>query len=657
MTPTLRHCYTVLARAARPRDRLTVSDWADRYRWLSSKQSGERGRWRTARNPILGEIMDSLSVSSPVREIVVMKSSQVGVTEASVNWLGYILDHAPAPAMVLMPTLEARDTWKVQKLNPLLQETERVRDILGGLRSRDAANSKDAIDFPGGILFLAGGNSPNSYAQKSARYVMLDDLDRFPGEVGKEGDAVMLARGRCKSFPRYKLLLVSTPTVKDASLIEREYQASDRRRYHVHCPACGAAQTLRWPNLRWLPDFTHVWYECEACGQHIEEHHKPGLLAGGRWIAEDLDCPRRGYHISALYAPIGLGPTWTDLAREFVVAKDGPATLKTFVNTHLGETWEDRTTALKSNDLARRAEDRDMLVIPPGCLALTCGIDTQDKWLAVQLIGWGRIDGQDHLWILDWHELPGDTTQMQVWDELEAYLKVQHRNAHGRPLRIRAVAIDSRGHRGEQVRAFVQRPLGISVYAVQGATTRMGRAIAQTPSYPDKDWKGRAIKSGVGIWNIGTEHAKDYLYGHLAADGEKPEAERLIRFPSGLPVEYFDGLLSEVYDPESRRYVQRNGARYKRNEPLDTLVYAWAIAQHPAVLLGRNRKGKPDPNYWERLAAVLESPGASAVAAEAPVHTSAPAPSSDPGHAPPDLTAQLAASRFAQMLKARRHGR
>ena len=141
-----------VARALKPRERLTVSQWADRHRVLTSKQAGETGRWRTSRNPMLREIMDALSITSPVREITIMKSSQVGVTEASINWIGYIIEHAHFPAMVLMPTLEARDTWKAQKLNPLLTDTACIRAILGALKSRDAANSKDMIDYPGGIL-------------------------------------------------------------------------------------------------------------------------------------------------------------------------------------------------------------------------------------------------------------------------------------------------------------------------------------------------------------------------------------------------------------------------------------------------------------------------------------------------------------------------
>lgn len=633
------YCYARLAAGTRPRDRLTVSDWADRHRILSSKQSGERGRWRTARNPILREIMDCLSHTSPVREVVVMKSSQVGVTEAMINKIGYNIDHAPCPTMVLMPTLESRDSWKVQKLNPLLQETDAVRAVLGGLRSRDAANSKDVIDFPGGILFLAGGNSPNSYAQKSVRDMMMDDLDRFPAEIGEEGDPVALARGRCKSFPRYKLLLVSTPTIKESSLIEREYKLTDQRRYHVHCPACGEAQPLAWENLKWeqvnKPP-QRAWYECASCGHEIEEHHKPAMLAGGAWVPAHPEVKRRGYHVSALYAPIGLGPSWLALATQFLEAKADPGTLKTFVNTNLGETWEDQTTALKTNDLEKRMElEHDLGQIPPGVVALTAFIDTQDAWLDCHLLGWHEGGYR----LIDWHQIQGDTARPEPWNEAAVWLNTVRTNAWGRPVRIHAVGVDSRGHRGQQVREFVQRrDLRVKVLACQGSTSRLGRAISLSPSWPDKDRRGKPIKGGYGVWNIGTEFCKDYLYGHLVADGELPVESRRYRFPAGLPTEYFDGLLSEVYNPETRRYEQKKGARYKRNEPLDGIVGAWAVGQHKEVNIGRYRNGKPDAGWFARMRAVLEAGAPGVVdAQEQPVNETA-APGAQPPQPRPVAT-------------------
>jgi phage terminase large subunit GpA-like protein len=544
-----------------------------------------------------------------------MKSSQVGITEVVVNAIGYTIEHDQCPVMVLMPTLESRDTWKAQKLNPLLTETEVIRDVLGGMRSRDAANRQDMLDFPGGILFLAGGNSPNSYAQKSVRRLIMDDLDRFPEEIGKEGDPVALGRGRLKAFTRSLFVKISTPTFKGASLIDREYEAGDQRRYHVPCPTCGKLQVLRWENLQYSkPVLTSAWYVCEHCGFEIQEHHKPVILRehgyGGsaRWIAERPEVKERSYHISALYAPINLGPSWLDLAQEWIFAneqtKNGDTGLLcTFTNTQLGETWRVESSKLTAHDLERRMEDVPPRTIPVGCLALTVGIDTQDKWLAVKLFGWGA---HNH-WVIEYHAINGDTTLDEPWNQLEEYLNTALVNQFGKPMRIRAAGIDSRGHRGEQVRNFIaRRSLKVPVYAVQGSTLRINRPIALTPSYPDKSWKGKTLRGGYALWNVGTEHCKDYLLGHLATDAERAPEDRMIRFCNGLDTSYFNGLLSEYKDPVKKRYVQKKGAQHRRNEPLDTLVYAWAIGNHREVLLGRARNGRVDPHYWDRLAAVLE---------------------------------------------------
>jgi len=669
MTPPRRaHCYARLTAAVRPRERLSVSQWADRHRVLTTKQSGVPGRWRTAVNPMLQEIMDCLGVASPVREIVVMKSNQVGVTEAMINGLGYIMHHAPGPAMVLMPTLADRDTWKTQKLNPLLQDTPAVRDLLGGLRSRDAANRQDLIDFPGGILFLAGGNSPNSYAQKSARWLFMDDLDRFPAEVGDEGDPVSLARGRVKAFPhKYKLMLVSTPTIMGGSLIEREYLASDRRRYHVGCPHCGEMQPLAWGNVRY--DKTAVppqwaYYECRACAEPIEESYKPALLAGGQWIPERPEIKRRGYHINALYAPPGLGPSWLALATEWVAlhrSVDGarrgadPAQLKAFFNLHLGEPWEDRTSAVKPHHLAQRAESTPRGAIPPGVLALTLAVDTQDTWLDVTILGWRQWqdDGTPGWTPIDWLQIQGDTARMEPWDELERVINQERRNAWGNVVRLHAVAIDNRGHRGEQVRAFVARPgLAAPVYRVQGSTRRQSLIIAQSARDPDRDHKGRA--RGAGIWNIGTETAKDLIYGALSADGDLPPEQRRIRFPDGLPGEYYSGLLSELFNPTTGRYEQRRGAEFKRNEPLDGMVYAIAIGYHRSVQIGQRRQRiargdgsaqimmVPDAAWWARQAALLEP---SDQPADAPPPAAKPAPDPEPPPPPPRQRPQRPARR------------
>lgn len=565
MTNKFAHCLAAMADALAPRRALMVSQWADEHRELSGKQAGERGRWRTARNPMLREIMDSLSASSRVTDIWVIKSSQVGVTEATVNFLGYCIDHAPAPVMVLMPTLDARDAWKAQKLNPLLLETPVIRDLLGGQRSRDAANSKDMIDFPGGVLFLAGGNSPNSYAQRSVRYLIMDDLDRFPPEVGAEGDPVALAKGRTKAFARAKRLFISTPTVKGESLIERGHAESDQRRYHVPCPHCGHSQPLEWGGaeaahgIKWSsgPDGIDAWYVCAKCAQPIYEHQKPGMLAAGRWIATHPERSTRGYHISALYAPIGLGPSWRDLVEEWQIAVKSPGTLRTFVNTHLGECWEEQGDHVDPTGLMMRMEDYDEL---PRQLARTAGVDVQKDRLECTVVDWGV---GEEAWTMDHLIIPGDTAQPDVWQHLDDDL------AHWSP---QAVAIDS-GYNTSMVYSFVEKR--------RWALAIKGRAGPGVPIVEDEKSRRlrlrRQRKKGVTVNLVGDDQAKALIYSRLKITAVGPG---YIHFPNDASFddEYFAQLTAEKLVTKmrgTRPYAEWVQTR-PRNEALDCWKYALA---------------------------------------------------------------------------------
>ena len=310
--------YGAVADACRPRPLTTVSAWADQYRILSSKASGEPGPWRTARTPYLREIMDGLSASSPVQRLVLQFAAQTGKTEVGLGWIGYVMHHSPAPMLVVVPTLEVRKRWTKQRLDPLINETPALRELLAN-RKRDAANAEDMKDFPGGILVIGGANSPASLASMPIRYVLCDEVDRFPWEVGQEGDPLGLIDERTKTFPRRKVLLVSTPTVKGLSRIETEYEKSDMRQYHVPCPHCGEYQVLRWRHDDGSYGLVHsaatgaTRYACRACGTLIDEHHKPAMLERGLWIPRHPERPVRGYHLSGLYSPLGLGFTWSEL--------------------------------------------------------------------------------------------------------------------------------------------------------------------------------------------------------------------------------------------------------------------------------------------------------------------------------------------------------
>ena len=403
--------FSSFARAVRPRKSLTVSEHADAHRILSTKASSEAGRWKTSRTPFLKEIMDCMSVRSPVRRVVFISCTQTGKTEVGLNWIEYVVDHVPAPMLVVVPTLEVRKRWVRQRLDPMIAESEVLANLIHS-RKRDSANSEDMKDFPGGFLVIGGANSPASLASMPIRFVLLDEVDRFPWEVGKEGDPIGLIDERQKTFPRRKMLLVSTPTIAGASRIEEEYEYSDQRRYHVPCPHCDDLLVFKWDNLKWNKQLTHVDYICEHCGCPIEEHEKPKMLAAGRWIPGNPNSKIRGYHINGLYAPIGLGNTWLELAIEWMKVQNDKPKRKRFINTKLGETWEDRSRDVKPQHLMERAEPYQLRQVPPGCLIITAGIDTQDNRLAVNLLGWGRAEV---CCVLDYVELPGNPGISPLW--------------------------------------------------------------------------------------------------------------------------------------------------------------------------------------------------------------------------------------------------
>ncbi len=585
--------------ACRPRQRLSLSQWSDAHRVLSRKASSEPGRWKTSRTPYLRELMDCLSEHSDVKRIVFIKPAQIGGTEVALNWIGYVMSHSPAPMLIVTPTLEVRDRWITQRLHPLLRETECIAELFDAYASRTVSNSKDIKDFPGGILVLSGANSPSSLRSMPIRYVVCDEVDAFPWEVGGEGDPLGLVQARTSNFPRRKLLLISTPTIKDASRIEEEYQRSDRRRYHVPCPHCGEHQVLVWANLHWSKSpsglITHARYVCRECGAEIEEHHKTAMLDAGEWHPENPESPIRGYHLNGLYAPIGLGYSWLELAQEWQASHDDPPKLKRFVNTVLGECWEDRSRDIKPSALMQRAEAYPLRTVPPGCLILTAGIDTQDDRLSVQVLGWGRGEA---CWVLDWFELPGDPARDEVWMALSEKLNTPLRNAYGKDLVIQAAAIDTGGHHTHQVYTYARSNPARRVVAIKGSATPSRPILAGRPSAVDINHRGRVIRGGVKLYLVGTDTAKSAIFARLSGDADVEPASRLIHFPDGLDPDYYSQLTAEAFDPEKNRWVKRRG---RRNEALDTFVYAMAAAHHPELRVHAMRA-----RDWDKLEALLE---------------------------------------------------
>jgi phage terminase large subunit GpA-like protein len=595
--------YQSAHRAVKPKVSLSVSEWADANRILSGEGSAEKGPWRTSRTPYLREIMDSLSEDSTDRIVAFMKSSQVGGSEAGSNWIGYIMDHAKGPAAIVMPTERSLNDWVSQKFDPMASDTPAVAEVLAKKSNKSSDNNSQRKKFTGGILYFKTAGSTAELKSTSLRYAMADELDEWDWTTD-QGDPLGLLEVRLTTFHDRKLFAPSTPTMKDASRIEELFEGGDQRRFHVKCPHCGERQYLKWANLRWEKDAANpkrlasVYYFCEASGCVIDEHHKTAMLASGVWIPQAPQNPYKSYHINALYSPIGLGLTWTELAYEWISAQEDPAKLMRFINTRLGETYADRSHDLKPNVLMARAEPYDLRTIPIGCLVMTAGVDVQDDRLEIQITGFGV---NDKTWPIDYHVLYGNPADDKLWDALAQYLVASEFTNHfGKKLRIEATAIDTGGHHTHMVYAFVRNAPAkglLRVIACKGAST-YGRKILGKPTLQDVNWKGQTLKKGVALYIVGTDTAKHLLYNRLNGDNDKDPGERKVHFSTHLEQTYFDGLVAETFNPRKNRWELKKG---KRNEPLDTWVLSVAASHHPELYLDKWKK-----DAWLRRSAMIE---------------------------------------------------
>ncbi|XZG69249.1 phage terminase large subunit family protein [Chitinibacteraceae bacterium HSL-7] len=576
-----------------------IVDWADAYRYLPPT-SAESGRYRSGRTPFMRPVMRFLSPSNTaIDEIILVKGGQISGSETANNFIGFIMHIAPGPAMLVQPTVDAAKDYVRERINPLIEYTPVLRDRVAAAKSRQGDNTARFKRFPGGFLAVSGANSAQGLQSRAVRYLVLDEIDRYPKDVNNQGDPVGMATKRTDTYKRTrKIFKLSTPGNLEDSRIWKDYLETDQRRIFVPCPHCGHMDYLRWSNLRWpkgRPDEVRLY--CESCGAGIEEHHKTWMFerAEDRPTAVSKRPRTVGIHVPGLYSPLGWR-SWSDIVRDWEQAQEDLSRgddelMKKVVTLDLGEPYARQGEQAVTSELQARAESYPHRMVPHGGLVLTAAVDVQANRLELLVVAWGR---GEEAWIVDRHILWGDTLQEAVWRELDAYMVEPLRHQSGVPMRVTAYSVDSGdGTRQHMVYDYVRKRQALGAMAIKGANTLSAPELA-TPKMAEIDVGGRKVKSGVLLWMVGVHRIKTALYARLAV---ATPGRNCIHFGSWLPDEFYTQLTAEKLVP--RRVAGRMVKRWElpsgaRNEAWDLLVYNYATA----LRIGINRWGEP---RWDAI--------------------------------------------------------
>lgn len=593
--------------AWKPPPKLSLSEWADTYFYLSPGMAAQPGRWHTI--PYQRGIMDAIT-DPTVERVTLIKSARVGGTLMANAAIGYYMHQDPAPILYVLPTVENAEVFSKEHIASMLRDVP-VLAALGVADGEDSGpkgsgNTIRHKAFPGGTMRLVGANSGAGLRQIGVRVLVLDEVDAYPPSAGSDGDPVKLATMRTQAYWNRKIVAVSTPLVEGASQIERLFENGDGRRYFVPCPSCGhmaplvfsgeKGHRMEWPENR--PD--EAFFSCQAAGCVIEHHQKRAMVEAGEWRAvtwnEDArrwELQKRewdghaSFHIWAAYSYMP-NTEWRHIASEFLKVKDNPEELRTFVNTWLGETWKEKGEAPDWQRLYQRREMYEIGTVPAGSLLLTCGVDVQKDRFVYEVVSWGA--GKQS-WSVDAGVIPANTSNEAEYVKLNELLARTYPGPDGVLFTVGTLAVDA-GYNTNMVYAWARtHPLSrvIAVKGVGGA-----RALIGAPSKVDVTISGKRV--GYKVWPVGADIAKGEFYGWLELqppkDGESYPAG-FCHFPQH-DEEFFKQITAEhLVKHTDKRGFQRlewELQKGRENHWLDCRVYARAAAS----LKGLDRM-KPAP--------------------------------------------------------------
>lgn len=546
----------------RPPEQLTVSEWAEKYRMLDSKSSAMPGPWSNDITPYLTGVMDEFN-NYETEKIIFVKPTQIGGTEALQNMIGYIVMQDPSPTMIVYPTDTLAKSVSENRLQPMLKATPEIA------KKFDENSSLLELQFDSMYISLTGSNSPSGLASKPIRFLMMDEVDKYPGASSKEADPIKLATERTKTFHNKKIYITSTPTLKTGHIWKEKEAADIEKHFFVPCPHCGEYIEFKFQNIRFPDDegmsyadrAEFATYVCQECGCLITDNDKHNMLKLGEWrtVRHNTKYVRNvAFWINTLYSPF---VRWSDIAKEFLVSKDDPEDLQNFVNSWLAEAWEDTKLKTSAELVLERQTELPAYVVPQWTKLLTAGVDVQENSLYWSIRAWGEFLTSQNI----------AHGQSLSFEEIDRIMNMQYMTEEGDPMVVNLCLIDS----GDQTDIVYDFCALHSDYALPVK----GSSHAQLSHYKlSMVNKTDSRAYGMQLVLVDGGRYKDMIAGRM----QRPNGKGSWMVYSGCDMEYATQVTAEhkvnVKTLGGTKQVWQKKSSHADNHYLDAEVYALAAA-------------------------------------------------------------------------------
>jgi len=571
-----------------------VSEWADKNFYLSAESAYIEGDWETM--PYQVAPLNSMG-NDDIKVVNLVKSARVGYTKMILAFIAYAIEHKKRNGMVWQPSDDARDDFTKQHVDPMIRDVSCMRRLFPYIDKKSKFNTLDYKLFRNSRqLFLKGGKSGKNYREKSVDFGIYDELSSFDADIDREGDAVTLGDVRMSGAAFPKSIRGSTPKEAGTCQITKAADDADEHFHRYYpCPHCGEKQVLRWggPNASFGikyddDDPDSAAYLCEHCGSLIDNDAMPAMDREAVWISDNgvstidgivfydaagkhVTAPESvAWHMWAAFCAPG-GKNWRQIVADFIRAKKDPIKLKAWVNTCLGEVWEEESDKTDPHHLYMRREHYPNGKVPAKCGLLLFGGDTQDDRVEISVWGFG-IERES--WLIEHEIFYGDPGRPELWNQVEQYITLgSWEHESGAMLRVRGGGLDTGGHFTGMAYKFCKKNQTRNFLALKGSN-QLSAPLTSRPS--------RNNAERVRLFSIGTNEAKDLIYGCLKIEEPGPG---YVHFPVAVEAEeysaddeYFAQLTGEkkVTEYRSGRPIKKYKAFRPRVEALDCYVYALA---------------------------------------------------------------------------------